>query len=29
MLLHLNTMAGTPNNINSVACHILPDGPGH
>ena len=29
MLLHLNTMAGTPNNIDSVACHILPDAPGH
>jgi hypothetical protein len=27
MLLHLNTMAGTPNNIDSVACHILPDAP--
>jgi hypothetical protein len=27
MLLHLNTMAGTPNNIDSVACHILPDPP--
>lgn len=25
MLLHLNTMAGTPNNIDLVACHILPD----
>jgi hypothetical protein len=29
MLLHLNTMAGTPNNIDLVACHILPDGPAH
>jgi hypothetical protein len=29
MLLHLNTMAGTPNNIDLVACHILPDAPGH
>jgi hypothetical protein len=29
MLLHLNTMAGTPNNIDSVACHILPDAPAH
>ena len=27
MLLHLNTMAGTPNNIDLVACHILPDAP--
>jgi hypothetical protein len=27
MLLHLNTMAGTPNNVDLVACHILPDGP--
>ncbi|WP_058187752.1 hypothetical protein [Terracidiphilus gabretensis] len=26
MLLHLNTMAGTPNNVDLVACHILPDG---
>ncbi|HEY1984261.1 MAG TPA: hypothetical protein VGG85_02570 [Terracidiphilus sp.] len=26
ILLHLNTMAGTPNNIDVVACHILPDG---
>jgi len=25
MLLHLNTIAGTPNNIDLVACHILPD----
>jgi hypothetical protein len=25
MLLHLNTMAGTPNNIDLVACHLLPD----
>jgi hypothetical protein len=29
MLLHLNTMAGTPNNIDTVACHILPDPPAH
>ena len=29
LLLHLNTMAGTPNNIDSVACHILPDAPTH
>jgi hypothetical protein len=29
MLLHLNTMAGTPNNIDSVACHILPDTQSH
>ena len=29
MLLHLNTMAGTPNNVDLVACHILPDAPGH
>jgi hypothetical protein len=29
MLLHLNTMAGTPNNIDLVACHILPDAPAH
>jgi hypothetical protein len=29
MLLHLNTMAGTPNNIDLVACHILPDGSTH
>ena len=29
MLLHLNTMAGTPNHIDSVACHILPDAPAH
>jgi hypothetical protein len=29
MLLHLNTMAGTPNNIDSVACHILPDAQAH
>jgi hypothetical protein len=29
MLLYLNTMAGTPNNIDSVACHILPDAPAH
>jgi hypothetical protein len=28
-LLHLNTMAGTPNNIDLVACHILPDGSPH
>ena len=27
MLLHLNTMAGTPNNIDLAACHILPDSP--
>jgi hypothetical protein len=27
MLLHLNTMAGTPNNIDLVACHIVPDVP--
>jgi hypothetical protein len=24
LLLHLNTMAGSPNNIEVVACHILP-----
>jgi len=29
MLLHLNTMAGTPNNIDLVACHILPESPAH
>jgi hypothetical protein len=29
MLLHLNTMAGTPNNIDLVACHILPEGSTH
>jgi hypothetical protein len=29
MLLHLNTMAGTPNNIDLVACHILPDATTH
>jgi hypothetical protein len=29
MLLHLNTMAGTPNNVDLVACHILPDGAAH
>jgi hypothetical protein len=29
MLLHLNTMAGTPNNIDLVACHILPDVSAH
>jgi hypothetical protein len=29
MLLHLNTMAGTPNNIDLVACHILPDSSAH
>lgn len=29
MLLHLNTMAGTPNNIDLVACHILSDGSAH
>ena len=29
MLLHLNTMAGTPNNVDLVACHILPDSSGH
>jgi hypothetical protein len=25
VLLHLNTMAGTPNHIDLVACHLLPD----
>jgi hypothetical protein len=29
MLLHLNTMAGTPNNVDLVACHILSDGSAH
>jgi hypothetical protein len=29
MLLHLNTIAGTPNHIDLVACHILPDGAAH
>jgi len=29
MLLHLNTMAGTPNNVDLVACHILPDSSAH
>jgi hypothetical protein len=29
MLLHLNTMAGTPNNIDLVACHILADVSAH
>jgi|GEM_PF-661275 len=29
MLLHLNTMAGIPNNIDLVACHILPYGTAH
>jgi hypothetical protein len=29
MLLHLNTMAGTPNNIDLVACHILPEASAH
>jgi len=29
ILLHLNTMAGTPNNIDVVACHILQDGSAH
>src|SRR6202034_1289984 len=29
MLLHLNTMAGTPNNIDLVACHILPEALAH
>jgi hypothetical protein len=29
MLLHLNTMAGTPNNIDLVACHILPESSAH
>jgi len=29
MLLHLNTMAGTPNNIDLVSCHILPDVSSH
>jgi hypothetical protein len=29
ILLHLNTMAGTPNNIDLVACHILPDASAH
>jgi hypothetical protein len=29
MLLHLKTMAGTPNNIDLVACHILADAPAH
>jgi hypothetical protein len=29
MLLHLNTMAGSPNDIDVTACHVLPDGPGH
>jgi hypothetical protein len=28
-LLHLNTMAGTPNNIDLVACHILTDASAH
>jgi hypothetical protein len=29
MLLHLNTMAGTPSNIDLVACHILPGDSAH
>ena len=29
MLLRLNTMAGSPNDIDVTACHVLPDGPGH
>lgn len=29
MLLHLNTMAGTPNNIDLVACHVLSDASAH
>jgi hypothetical protein len=29
MLLHLSTMAGSPNDIDVTACHVLPDGPGH
>ena len=29
MLLHLNTMAGTPNNIDMVACHVLSDVTAH
>jgi len=29
MLLHLNTMAGTPSNIDLVACHILPSDSAH
>ena len=27
LLLHLNTMAGSPNNIEVVGCHILPGAP--
>ena len=29
MLLHLNTMAGSPNEIEVAACHVLSDGLGH
>lgn len=29
ILLHLSTMAGTPSNIDMVACHILPDASAH
>ncbi len=29
MLLHLNTMAGTPSDIDVVACHILPSESAH
>ncbi len=26
LLLGLNTMAGSPNNVDIVACHVLPGG---
>jgi hypothetical protein len=29
MLLQLNTMAGSPSNVDVVACHILPELPSH
>jgi hypothetical protein len=29
MLLRLNTMAGSPNDVDVMACHVLSDGPGH
>jgi hypothetical protein len=29
MLLRLNTMAGSPDNVDVIACHILPEGAGH
>jgi hypothetical protein len=29
MLLRLNTMAGSPHNVDVIACHVLPDGASH